>query len=646
MTKTNNGVSRFRTFITTKNNDLETHFTGFREMKAISYIASLRWLLEFLENNKFENIEILIGKEASDLDPAEVLKDEIAKDKENLMDRLIRFMDEGKLRIYTSERIIHSKFYILSEESSLRVIQGSANLTTSARKGRQINYLWEWNIRLDVDFDLGKKLFSDYESHKKYCTLFMQDIRELLKDANEFERQQIIDDWLGRNIESQEVEMMPMITQMVSDIISEYETEPIYRMTLPSEPSKRKSIEKLLEPIKFEKEQNQVIFLKKDFLNNEKLPVPIMRVDYENRKIIFNIKSQKFIIGDTPHSKEEIDEYLANLEEYIDSIDMGQTRNKTISNMTKMSMFEGLIYFLSAPFQNHYMKVKREKVGRVDDRGPKFLFISGGSSNGKTTFIKYALKLLTNKDINPIDKSKFKKQSVLMAAGLGTNFPLVFDDVPATRLNSADMESTIKSYWETWWDGNSIFPSIIVSSNAKSTKEWQQTRVKVLNFDVHFEPTMEAREKLNKIFNKENKIFSAFASVYFEEFDEHITDDELEFGRRTMMRLYEYSRRQIPGYFPTRPIEAVYDPDKIKWRELIELGKVTITEKKDSLEIKFTEEFSHPDIVHYANSVKHTKLRTVGNTIIIESPEDFWIWLDIEKRKKIGLFGKLFKKGK
>ena len=644
MSGNNLNNSAFNTFIVGNDTEFDAHLSGFKTLKAVSYVVSIKWLIEFLEKNEFERIEILVGKEVSDLNPEEVLKDEIEKDKSGLLNKLMKLVEEERLLIYTSNRIVHSKFYILSGEKTIRVIQGSANLTISARKGKQVNYLWEWNLKKGQDNNMIEKFNADFELHRKYCMFFMHDLFEMLKDSEDEDRNRIIKTWLGKDIEPQEFDMMHVLTQVATEVLTGDDREPVYRMTLPSEPSKRKPIEQMLKLVKHEKESSQISFLKKDFLDSAKLLVPIMRVDFDNRRIIFNIRSEKFTIGSDMPSNGEVNEYLDNLEEYIKSIDMGKTRNENINRMTKMSVYEGILYFLSAPFFNQYMKIKREKVGRVDERGPRFLFISGGSSNGKTTFIKYALKLITGKDVNPIDKSNFRKQNIITAAGLGTNFPLVFDDIPPQRLNSSDMETTIKSYWETWWTGKNVFPTIIVSSNAKSIKAWHQTRVKTLNFDVHFEPSMEAREKLNDIFTRENNIFSGFVKYYFDEFSDNISDDELGPARKVMLRLYKYADRELPEYFPQVPIESIYDPDRIKWRDLIDLGKVIMEEKNDSLEITFPGSFNRSDIEHYADSVKHAKHRIVGNTIVIETPEDFRRWLGIEKKDKPGFFAKLFKK--
>ncbi len=632
---------QFDTFIISSDKDFASHFQGFKSLKCVSYVTSLQWLLEFIEKNTFESIEIIIGKEASDLKPEDILKEELRGNTE-MVEKILTLTKENKLRIYIANRIIHSKFYILEGEKSIRAIQGSANLTIAARRGKQINYMWEFNLNKENDITLIKKFYKDYEKHMEYCSLFMEDLMEMVASSDNNDSNRIIKHWLSKAEDNENISVMPLLTKLGTEVLNDSNGEPIYRMTLPSDPVQRKSVEQILKPVKYEKSASEITFMKRDFLDSETLMVPLMRTDFISKSIIFNIKSEKFVIGNSIQEPSKINDYLSDIEDYIKTVDMGQTRNENISKMTKMSMYEGLIYFFSSPFMNEYMRLKREKVGNIDERGPRFLFISGGSSNGKTTFIKYILHLMTGKDITPIDKSKFSKNYILKAASLGTTFPLVFDDVPPQRLNSSDMETTIKSYWETWWNKDSIFPEIIVSSNARSTKEWYQTRMKTLNFDVHFEPSMKAREILSEIFNRENNIFSAFVNYYFRNYSGELYDDELYTGRKAMLELYNYAGRTIPEYFPEVPVEEVYDPDKVKWQELIDMKKVELVDKEDSLEIIFADGFTRTDVEHYADSIKHAKHRVVGTTIVVDSPEDFRKWLGIDNKAKKGLLSKLF----
>jgi len=633
---------QFDTFIVATDREFAPHFQGFKSLKCVSYVTSLNWLLEFLDKNTFESIEIIIGKEASDLKPEDILKEELRKDDVEMVNKILELTRDNKLRIYIASRIIHSKFYILEGDKSIRAIQGSANLTLSARRGKQINYMWEFNLDPANDAELIKKFYKDYEKHMEYCSLFMGDLMEMVASSDNSDSNKIIKHWLLKEEDNENVSIMPLLTQLGTEVLNDSDGEPIYRMTLPSDPVQRRTVEQILKPVKHDRTASQITFMKKDFLDSETLMVPLMRTDFASKTIIFNIKSEKFVVGDSVPEPAMVNNYLSDLEDYIKTVDMGQTRNENISKMTKMSMFEGLIYFFSSPFMNEYMRIKRERVGNIDERGPRFLFISGGSSNGKTTFIKYILHLMTGKEITPVDKSKFSKQYILKAAGIGTTFPLVFDDVPPQRLNSADMETTIKSYWETWWNKDNIFPEIIVSSNARSTKEWYQTRMKTLNFDVHFEPSMKAREILSEIFSRENHIFPAFVNYYFHNSTGKLYDDELHTGRKTMLDLYKYAGRAIPEYFPAVPVEEVYDPDKVKWQELIDMNKVELIDKVDSIEIIFSDGFTRMDVEHYADSIKHAKHRVIGTTIVVESPEDFRKWLDLDKEVKSGLLSKLF----
>ena len=128
---------KFNSFLITADREFAPHFHGFKSLKCVSYVVSLKWLLEFLEKNAFESIEIIIGKEASDLPPEDVLREELNAEKGDMIDKVLSLLREGRLKIYITDRIIHSKFYILEDGRSIRIIQGSANLTMSARKGKK-----------------------------------------------------------------------------------------------------------------------------------------------------------------------------------------------------------------------------------------------------------------------------------------------------------------------------------------------------------------------------------------------------------------------------------------------------------------------------------------------------------------------------
>jgi hypothetical protein len=122
----------------------------------------------------------------------------------------------------------------------------------------------------------------------------------------------------------------------------------------------------------------------------------------------------------------EVNNALQHIEDYLNTVDEAQAWDP---KYTKTSMFEALLYILSAPFANEQMKDKRRRYAVIDRRGPRFLYIYGPTHNGKSTFLTFVLKLLTGQIVEPLHEIDFTKKRISNANSLGTVFPLVFDDV-------------------------------------------------------------------------------------------------------------------------------------------------------------------------------------------------------------------------
>ena len=131
-----------------------------------------------------------------------------------------------------------------------------------------------------------------------------------------------------------------------------------------------------------------------------------------------------------PTDREQVRKALEHIEKYFATVDWGQSRDPRFA---KESMFEALLYFLSAPFAHEHMQIRRQHYALIDQRGPQALYIVGPSQNGKSTFVRFALQLLSGKHVNPLDGGQFTKTRVRSASALGTVFPLVFDDVDLIR---------------------------------------------------------------------------------------------------------------------------------------------------------------------------------------------------------------------
>lgn len=397
---------------------------------------------------------------------------------------------------------------------------------------------------------------------------------------------------------------------------------------LPSAPKSRKEVERLLHPVDPVIANNEAQVDRTSFLR-------YVRVDLEKREVILVLDGTVTKCTEPPDDPILVDAALRHIEEYFNTVQWGQTLD---SRYAKTSMFEALLYVLASPFATEHTKIKQRRYAVLDSRGPQFLYIFGPAQNGKSTFLRFALKLLTGQHTLPFSGNQFTKTKVLGASYLGTGFPLVFDDVDPYKKDKA-FETVLKSYWEVWWREEYIFPQIILTSNSSTLREWAKSRVKRIDFDVHFASNERNKERLASIFSQDNHIFKWFSFHYIKQLLDSYSpgDDELEVARAAMKELYHFSGRPQPDFFPDKPIDQMYDPGRRAWHDLLNgLRKAKMVPERDRLLITFTEDMGSREIVEYAGhlpqNVKHLRK---GNTLVIESPTSFKTWLegDIPRRR-------------
>jgi len=368
--------------------------------------------------------------------------------------------------------------------------------------------------------------------------------------------------------------------------------------------------------------------------------IPLMRVDIARQEVRLGLKGTVLNLCDSLPGPEEVGDGLAHIEDYVNTIDLGKSPDPEFA---KASMFEALLFILFSPFANEYMRRKRQAYGQVDPKGPRFLYIYGPTQNGKTTFLRFALKLLTGQDMEALPREEFSGRKIRGAATVGTVFPLAFDDVEFS--GKRWVQDILKSYWETWWRGGLEMPQLVMSSNEPRLQDWARSRVKRVDFDVHFASTEESKKRLKELFERNNNIFRWFSYLYLQHLktDSNFSDDELYIARAVMHRLYEHARREVPGFFLDEPIERKYDLGKNRWTDLLYKRRdAKITREKDRLLVRFPDQMQFWEIRRFEGYLPpEVKARHEGNTIIIETPEEFDAWCPAP-RKKLWPFGGKF----
>src|SRR5438094_4729074 len=168
-------------------------------------------------------------------------------------------------------------------------------------------------------------------------------------------------------------------------------SEPVLEVLLDSAPHNlRKKITKMLDvDISGRVRPQSAVLL--DALQKKLTRLPLMRV--ADSKVSISIDGSVFErSAPVPELSETVNKALQNIEDYIDTFELGHTNDL---EYVKTCCLEAILYIFSAPFSHAYMRMKRQKVGLVDQRGPRYLFIIGPTHNGKTTFLKFAMKMLS-----------------------------------------------------------------------------------------------------------------------------------------------------------------------------------------------------------------------------------------------------------
>ena len=622
-----------RTQVISARRDFDRLIQGFQTLRAISYVVSPDLLVELFDSSGLQHAEVIVGENLSGMGLVDQYRQQLQRKGEHATTRLAELVRENRLRILVPRRCIHSKLYILQNASACRVVQGSANLTETARTATsQVNYVWYADLSPDDPW--LAQVQSDYDTHTSDCQLFMGDLADLLRHRTDADTQSLVESWLsGSDAEPQDSEFRMALQELTAKSIQQAQnSDPLFTISLPDAPRAKREVERMLVPLGATSTDHHMTVDSHAYLRyvERTLPVPLLRVDVGAGAVHLvlagEVRSRSEYLPEDPA---EVDRALAHLEEYVSTVDWGRSLD---SRFAKSSLFEALLFVLSAPFAHEHMKVRRARYALIDRRGPPALFVFGPSQNGKSTFLRFALQLLTGEHVaGALPGEQFTKTRVVSAASTGTVFPLAFDDVDLVKKGRV-FEEVLKSYWETWWQQDCPVPQLMFTSNSDNLKDWAKSRTKRIDFDVHFVPTEQRKTDLNRILAEQNPIFRWFAHLYVRELQRGIeaSDDGLSTARAVMRELYAHAGRVAPEFFSDRPLEQTYDPGRKVWHDLLYgLRKAEAQRQKLRLLITFKDEMQHGEIRgalgHLPQTIKH---QLKGKTVVIESPAEFDAWLN------------------
>ena len=622
--------SPLRTKVIRRLGDFDRLFEGFTSLQAISYVSSPVVLLRLLDRG-YESVELLVGDSLA----GKQLKDDLSQRPLEAVDQLATEIERGRVRLLVPKKTVHTKLYLLQKETNVRVILTSANLTETARRAaNQVNYAWYIDISDNHPF--YQEVRKDFGAHLVDAELFMGDLLELLQQPSGIPREQVIQVWLGSGPSGEMASESQQVVQNLSLnalLHAGRREEEVLTVELPDSTTARKQVERLL-PIIAGAQGTHATVAASELIRyiDEKHGVPIMRMDGE-RDVWLGTRHGVERLSHPWPSSDDVSQALRHVEDYVDTVDLGEASDPLFA---KTSIYEALLYMMAAPFAHEHMKQMRYEFGLVDRRGPRFLYIYGPSQNGKTTFLRFVLNLMTGRHVNPMTGASVTPARVRNAAAFGTMYPLVFDDLLGAT--SPRFEEVVKSYWEVWWTDDLVCPQLVFSSNSYNLRDWAKSRVKRVDFDVHFVPTTENKQRLNSILQVRTELFGWFLARYMALLALAPTpnDDELALARQVMIALYDHAERPLPDYFPREPIENIYDPDLRLWREIVyRLNKAAIHWERDQATVTFSDDMQPIEVREYQATLPQIiKARRRGNTLIIDNPVQLRRWLESSGPKR------------
>jgi hypothetical protein len=114
----------------------ENLFVGFDEVYMVTYVASLKLLLDYIEKYNYKKVTMVVGSEG---DPEKMLL-QSANNNVSVIHSTIKLINDNILNLRISDKY-HHKFYILKNNdlNLIRIMTGSFNFTYNAQYAKQKN---------------------------------------------------------------------------------------------------------------------------------------------------------------------------------------------------------------------------------------------------------------------------------------------------------------------------------------------------------------------------------------------------------------------------------------------------------------------------------------------------------------------------
>lgn len=434
----------------------EELFDGFDRLYAITFSSGIEFVNKVI--NKFSYAEVVFGCEkiiASDI--AAIMSVQIdsvqrlAKSKSagNLANRLY----DGSLQLYVSrDTKSHEKIFILesADHKRVRVITGSANMSASAFCGIQRENIVCFDDEAAFShykflFETFKETCSDNVSYKAVVSTINQEdyLKENIKEVPVFqsiEKQKLI--FLEQAQPEDEVEY-----EIVADVKKMQE---LVKPIIPKMPVQANRIVVAAEPMRvFTKRYTEVRHVVAEAVKQ----LPKLHIDYDAGTMTFNDKNI-----DLNPNLSEVAKNIKSIQKFFSGMDYfyGDVEQ------AKKDYFKYMTWYLATPFMA-YLRYFASRNNYDTKLFPMYGVIYGDSNGGKTTFIKFLVKLMCGETVKMNTTEDFTATRIDGLKRVCEGLPLNIDDLAKTQFQNHS-ERVIKN--DEWGISDRLvnYPACSVSS--------------------------------------------------------------------------------------------------------------------------------------------------------------------------------------
>lgn len=530
-------------------------FTGYDELYVITFSSGMQFTRNLLERFIYSEViygcEDIVDSSIAAIMAVEAKLVELITKSKNAFE-LAKMMEQGSLKLYVSRDLkSHEKIFLLkSKDGKVRVVTGSANMSSSAFCGYQRENITYYDDQEAFDyyyirFVEFRETCSDNVNHNVVNRMIngeeellrevpeeipiMQTLKaktivviEEKKEENEFDEYELVSD-----IKGFQEELKPMLPRAQKD-------GKILLTTDNVQPFRHKY-----------KEHREVKAVREKRL-------PKLNIDYQTKSVRFNGKECNLNPDSGMIAKdiECVNNYLFSLSKFYGDVEQSQKDYFLFMNWYMASIFMPYLRYIA--FSNNYDVTPFPVVG----------IIYGDSNGGKSTFVRLLSKLMCGKKIPLNSSDDFTSSNIEKLKRACEGIPINIDDLAKQQYQS-HCEKVIKD--DEWGirDHFLNYPAIAITTNklpAVSADISKRAIVCRIDTKIDKEDGIKNSKKFNEgMKNASNSMYCEYLRRMLVEIEDMVTNmktetdeyfpDVFEKSSKILVDIFkEYRNEELPEY--------------------------------------------------------------------------------------------------